>query len=643
LPPQRHERPNKPLYLNTEQTNINCATIIFKQLDDASDTATARRHFDRAMNTFHADPVRALAEFKHATTCDPSMADAWLGRIAAGDDALDTLQQLYDTGDRLHRETNRLGAQLSAAISCGPFMAIEVTDASQVGLALASALIDDGQYSEADNRLADPVLRQEWVGHHWHQHLRAYLHYVTQRWADVMTIAAEVLPAQAIIQPALTAANNALAAESAVHLGQARVGLQWADRVEVRTRGQVPDRHHGADTAIDPNKFPMIAAHIAYVRGMAHRQLGQEDKAQVWLSKATVNGQLTADAKAALSEPDLQLLVTDEETINTRTNKWDVATERTQADREEELNEERRAELLAQGREELQNQVGLTAVKQAVAELEDQIEVRALRLARGLPVSGQTNHLLLVGPPGTGKTSTAQALGKIYAGLGVVRHPEIIEVTREDFCGQGYIAQAGPRTNELIKRSLGRIVFMDEFYTLVERHQDGRPDIIGMEAVNRLMVALEQHRFDFCFIGAGYEKQIDEFLTVNPGLAGRFNRKLRFPSYSPDELVEIAVRYGGPRATFLTPQASAALLDACWRLQAYTTPDGENGIDYLHNGRFARNVLERAEKKRDSRTAPKIRADPDSVSDEDLTTLQVDDITAALQEVLSDKDPPITL
>ena len=148
-------------------------------------------------------------------------------------------------------------------------------------------------------------------------------------------------------------------------------------------------------------------------------------------------------------------------------------------------------------------------------------------------------------------------MGKIYAGLGIVRHPEIVEVKRADFCGE-HIGASGPKTNELIDRSLGRILFMDEFYSLVERHQDGRPDMIGMEAVNQLLVALEVHRFDFCFIGAGYEKEVDEFLTVNPGLAGRFNRKLRFASYTPDELVQIAVRYGTPRATVLEPAAGDA-------------------------------------------------------------------------------------
>ena len=137
-----------------------------------------------------------------------------------------------------------------------------------------------------------------------------------------------------------------------------------------------------------------------------------------------------------------------------------------------------------------------------------------------------------------------------------MRHPEIVEVRRADFCGE-HIGASGPKTNELIDRSLGRILFMDEFYSLVERHQDGRPDMIGMEAVNQLLVALEVHRFDFCFIGAGYEEEVDEFLTVNPGLAGRFNRKLRFESYSPAEMVEIALRYAAPRASRARPRCAA--------------------------------------------------------------------------------------
>jgi type VII secretion ATPase EccA len=617
-------------------------------MTSSTTTAAARKQFDQAMALFDADVSAAQDRFRNATEIDPSMADAWLGRIAAGDDGLSTLQELYAYGARLHRETNRLGVQLSAAIKAGPYLSIAVTESSHAGLALASALIDDGQYEKAQALLADPALLDTWENHQWQQHVRAYLMFATQRWPDVISVAATMLPPQAIIMSAVTAATNALAAHAAAHLGQGRVALDWADRVDLRAGhgGPVEARRHQlsdiAVTAIDPNEFPLIAADLAYVRGMAHRQLDQEDKAQIWLSKATINGALIEAAKQALADRSLQLVITDEETIGTRTNKWDVGTERSEQQRRDEENEERREELLAEGRALLNNQVGLSEVKRAVAEIEDQIEVRALRQAAGLPVTNQTNHMLLVGPPGTGKTTTAEALGKIYAGLGIVRHPEIIEVKRADFCGE-HIGASGPRTNELIARSLGRILFMDEFYSLVERHHDGRPDMIGMEAVNQLLVALEVHRFDFCFIGAGYEKEVDEFLTVNPGLAGRFNRKLRFESYAPDELVEIAIRYGEPRATVIEPAAREALNMACKTLRAYLAPDGTHGIDVMQNGRFARNVVERAERLRDSRVAAQHRTDKGSVTLEDLQTLRTQDIIAAVVDASAEKHVPIQL
>lgn len=607
----------------------------------------ARKRFDQAMAVLDSDIVTAQARFREATEIDPSMADAWLGRIATGDDALSTLQQLYACGARLHRETNRLGVQLSAPIKAGPYLSIAVTESSHAGLALASALIDDGAYQKAAALLDDSTLLDTWENHQWQQYIRAYLMFATQRWSDLILVAATTLPPQAIIMSAVSAATTTLAAYAAAHLGQALVSLDWTDRVEVRAGPTELTEHRRAQNdspvvAIDPGEFPLIAADLAYVRGMAHRLLGEQDNAQIWLSRATINGALTAAAKQALADENLQLAITDEKTIDTRTDKWDVTTERSGQQRRDEESKERRRELLAEGRALLNNQVGLAEVKRVVAELEDQIEVRALRLAAGLPVASQTNHVLLVGPPGTGKTTTAAALGKIYAGLGIVRHPEIVEVKRADFCGE-YIGASGPKTNELINRSLGRILFMDEFYSLVERHHDGRPDMIGMEAVNQLLVALEAHRFDFCFIGAGYEKEVDEFLTVNPGLAGRFNRKLRFASYTPDELVEIAVRYGQPRATVMDPAAREALTGGCKTLRAYLAPDGNHGIDVMQNGRFARNVIERAERLRDSRVAAQHRAARGSVTLDDLETLRTQDVTRAVIDACAEKHVPVEL
>ncbi len=601
------------------------------------DLQTARRHFDRAMaSAGRHGSAAALAEFVAATDADPSMADAWLGRIACGDNDLNSLRQLNANSEWLHRETTRIGRTLAAEIQLGPYVGITVTDASQVGLALSSALTLAGEYAEAEEVLANRDLLDSWGNYQWQQLARAFLMYTAQRWPDVLLTAAEELPPQAIIMSAVTASICALAAHAAAHLGQGRVALDWLDRVDVIGHNKTSGRFDAnvLTASIGPADFPLLAADLAYVRGMVYRQLRDEDKAEIWLSKATINGVLIGPAKEALADPNLRLVVTDEQSIASRTDRWDASTGKSRDQLDDAAATDLRAELLAEGRKLLDKQVGLAAVKQAVSALEDQLEVRVMRLEHGLPVEGQTNHMLLVGPPGTGKTTTAEALGKIYAGMGIVRNPEVREVRRSDFCGH-YIGESGPKTNDLIEKSLGQIIFMDEFYSLIERHQDGTPDMIGMEAVNQLLIKLETHRFDFCFIGAGYEDQVDEFLTVNPGLAGRFNRKLRFESYSPAEIVEIGHRYAAPRASLLDDAAREAFLDAATTIRNYTTPGGQHGIDAMQNGRFARNVIERAEGFRDTRVVAQKRTGQ-PVTVEDLQIITAADMAAAVRSVCSD-------
>ena len=269
-----------------------------------------------------------MPEFIAATDADPSMADAWLGRIACGDNDLASLKQLYANSEWLHRETTRIGQTLAAEIQLGPYIGITVTDASQVGLALSSALTIAGEYAEADALLANRELLDSWANYQWHQLARAFLMYTTQRWPDVLLTAAEELPPQAIIMSAVTASICALAAHAAAHLGQGRVALDWLDRVDVIGHSTSSARFDAdvLTASIGPADIPLLVADLAYVRGMVYRQLREEEKAQIWLSKATINGVLTEAAKEALADPNLQLVVTDEQTIDSRTDRWDAST-----------------------------------------------------------------------------------------------------------------------------------------------------------------------------------------------------------------------------------------------------------------------------------------------------------------------------
>lgn len=182
-------------YVSSEPTLASRRTRVGRHaMTSSTTTAAARKRFDQAMSLLDNDPGAAGAWFREATEIDPSMADAWLGRVAAGDESLSTVQQLYTYGSRLHRETNRLGVRLSTPIKAGPYLSISVTEASHAGLALASALIDDRQYAKAEALLADPALLDTWENHQWQQYIKAYLMFAAQRWPDVIAVAAAVLP-----------------------------------------------------------------------------------------------------------------------------------------------------------------------------------------------------------------------------------------------------------------------------------------------------------------------------------------------------------------------------------------------------------------------------------------------------------------
>ena len=202
-------------------------------------------------------------------------------------------------------------------------------------------------------------------------------------------------------------------------------------------------------------------------------------------------------------------------------------------------------------------------------------------------------HFVFLGPPGTGKTTVARVIGKIFYAFGLLDMPEVVEAQRSDLVGE-YLGATAIKTNELIDSALGRVLFIDEAYSLVNEG-DGQSDRFGIEAVQTLLKRAEDDRENLIIILAGYEKQTESFLASNPGLASRFATRIRFPTYSPAELLALADSQLRGKNEVLAADARPVL----WRILEEV---GRRRItDELGNGRFVRTLLEKAGQARDVR------------------------------------------
>ncbi len=272
---------------------------------------------------------------------------------------------------------------------------------------------------------------------------------------------------------------------------------------------------------------------------------------------------------------------------------------------------------------ELDAMIGLTSVKEQVFSIAKSIEAARQRAVAGITTDKPMRHFVFLGPPGTGKTTVARVLAKIFYAFGLLEMPEVIEAHRADLVGE-YLGATAIKTNELVDSALGGVLFIDEAYSLVNEG-DGQTDRFGVEAVQTLLKRAEDNREDLIIILAGYEKQMEGFLTSNPGLASRFATRLKFPSYSPAEMLALAEAALERRGELLDPDARPVL----WRTLEEV---GRRRIaDELGNGRFVRSLLEKAGQARDVRVMTG-SAEP---AREDLITLRAKDLQQAYAELTS--------
>lgn len=232
--------------------------------------------------------------------------------------------------------------------------------------------------------------------------------------------------------------------------------------------------------------------------------------------------------------------------------------------------------------DELCELVGLMKIKEFVKEIYAWLEVGKRRQAAGLTVEQQVLHMIFSGDPGTGKTTVARIIGKLFKEMGVLSKGHLIEVERADLVGE-YIGHTAQKTREHVRRALGGILFIDEAYSLA---RGGTKDF-GKEAIDTIVKSMEDYKNDFVLILAGYSHEMEQFLQLNPGLPSRFPIHLSFPPFTLDELMEIAEDMVRQREYRLS-------LGAKEKLKKHLYEEMERDQLHFGNARYVRNLIEQA-------------------------------------------------
>ena len=277
--------------------------------------------------------------------------------------------------------------------------------------------------------------------------------------------------------------------------------------------------------------------------------------------------------------------------------------------------------LLDEAMSELQQMIGLTTVKSTISEMVD--IVKYYRLTGQNVLNSFFLHTIFIGNPGTGKTSVARILVKVYKALGVLERGHMLETDRQGLVAP-YIGQTAIKTSEKIDAAMGGVLFIDEAYSLTSSsHQD-----YGQEAIQTLLKRMEDDRGQFFVFAAGYPDRMEKFLKTNPGLSSRFDKILKFDDYSSEDMIEIALKMINDKQLKITSKAQRRVAELCVKMDR--TRD-----EFFGNARTIRTLIDELTRRQRLRLAQALKDGVGHLQKDLITFEDVSDIKSS--EVLFDK------
>ena len=293
-----------------------------------------------------------------------------------------------------------------------------------------------------------------------------------------------------------------------------------------------------------------------------------------------------------------------------KTEKPEKAAPQTQAAKPEEKEEippkEKIEDLLA----ELDSYVGMDAIKTEVRSLINMVQVYKLRREHDLPTTDMSLHMVFSGNPGTGKTTVARIMSRIYHSLDILSKGQLVEVDRSGLVA-GYVGQTALKTQKVIEKAMGGVLFIDEAYALNGKSEHD----FGQEAIDTILKDMEDHRDDLVVIVAGYTELMDRFIHSNPGLESRFNRFLMFEDYTPEQMVAI-FKMQCKKGCYVLAQGTEELV------RDFIAE--ESADDSFGNARGVRNLFEHILVAQNNRLAKM-----ENVTRDDLMQILPDDVLSA--------------